>query len=265
MSAIRVAVLRAAGTNCDQETLHAWTLAGARADLLHLEAAIASPDRLDPYAILTLPGGFSFGDDIAAGRIFAARLGRHLRDRMLAAIDAERLIFGICNGFQILVKTGLLPDVLRGRTWSEAGGCTVTFNEQGGYLDRWVTLEADRETPCAFLEPGRTYELPIAHGEGRVVFSDAETLERVRGQHLDALRYAVPVAAGSAGGDLPANPNGSVGDIAGLCDATGRVFGLMPHPERFVDPTQHPCWTSRPGRGEGDGLAMFRAAVERFR
>lgn len=244
----RVMILRAAGTNCDLETEHAWRLAGAAPDRIHLRRVIERPDLLNDYQILTIPGGFSFGDDISAGMIFAAQIRRHLGDALTEFVHADRLILGICNGFQVLVKAGLLP---RPIAPGARRTCSLTGNQPPGFRDQWVRLRAGSH-PCAFTEPGRRYELPIAHGEGRVVFSDAAELARVTGDGLAVLRYD---------GD---NPNGSQADIAGLCDPTGRVLGLMPHPERFVSWTQHPRWTSLEPRPSGDGLAIFERAVARF-
>jgi phosphoribosylformylglycinamidine (FGAM) synthase-like amidotransferase family enzyme len=285
MSQTNVLILRVAGTNCDLETQHAWELAGAHAERIHLRRLIERPRMLDDYQIVTLPGGFSYGDDIAAGRIFAAQLQRHLADRLRAFIDAGKLVLGICNGFQVLVKAGLLP--YPHDAGHEASPprrravCTVTDNEPPGFQDRWIRLFA-HESPCVFTEPGRTYELPIAHAEGRVVFADGPSLEAVIDTGQNALCY-VPQGAdvGDAiamaneatwlggrerrpDGKAPYNPNGSHADIAGLCDPTGRVLGLMPHPERFVTWTQHPQWTSQPPREPGDGLAMFQRAIAYF-
>lgn len=270
MPRVDVLILRAAGTNCDLETQHAWELAGAQAERVHLRRLIERQQMLDAYQVVTIPGGFSYGDDIAAGRIFAAQLQRHLFDHLRAFIEAGKLVLGICNGFQILVKAGLLPYPLgttaagrsnptaaEGDSTGQQAVCTVTYNDPPGFQDRWVTLRAN-DSPCVFTEPGRTYEMPIAHGEGRVVFADRARLEQVTRAHLNALAY-VPTPHGK-----PYNPNGSDGDIAGLCDPTGRVLGLMPHPERFVTWTQHPCWTSLPRRAAGDGLAMFQKAVAYF-
>ncbi len=253
---VRVLIVRAAGTNCDLETQHAWELAGAHADRVHLRALCEQPQQLTAYQILTLPGGFSYGDDIAAGRIFAVQLQRHLGDQVRGFIDRGGLVLGICNGFQVLVQMGLLPT--RGANGATRT-CTVTYNDPPGFQDRWVYLRAN-QSRCCFLEPGRTYEMPIAHGEGRVLFADEAALDAaLTGGHA-ALTYAAPAGGPNLHGE-PCNPNGSQGDIAGMCDATGRVLGLMPHPERFVTWTQHPCWTSQPPRAAGDGLALFRQAV----
>jgi phosphoribosylformylglycinamidine synthase I len=258
MAEVRVLILRAAGTNCDLETQHAWELAGAHGTRVHVRQLIDNPHELAGYQVLTLPGGFSYGDDIAAGRILAAQVRRHLLDEILQFVDAGKLVLGICNGFQVLVEVGLLPF----RRPAGPRVCSVTANEPPGFQDRWVGLHAQSDR-CVFIEPGRAYEMPIAHGEGRVVFaSDMDFAATTAGRHA-ALLYGRP-AAGTTGTGLPDNPNGSQGDIAGLCDESGRVLGLMPHPERFVTWTQHPCWTSQPARPEGDGLAIFRRAVGYF-
>lgn len=285
MSRINVLVMRAAGINCDLETQHAWELAGAQVERVHLQRVIEQPELLQRYQIITFPGGFSYGDDIAAGRIFAAQLRRRVIDVLHEFVDAGKLLLGICNGFQILVQAGLLPSPQRhGSAPGEKNGavCTITYNEPPGFQDRWVTLFA-HQSSCVFTEPNRTYEMPIAHGEGRIVFKDGPSLESIleNGQH--ALCYVPPGATPEeavamaneatwlGGRDkrradaVPYNPNGSHADIAGLCDPTGRVLGLMPHPERFVEWTQHPCWTSLPKREAGDGLALFRRAVGYFK
>jgi phosphoribosylformylglycinamidine synthase len=280
MAQISVLILRAAGTNCDLETQHAWELAGARAERVHLRRLIEQPRLLDECQIVTIPGGFSYGDDIAAGRIFAAQLQRHLIERLRAFIDAEKLVLGICNGFQILVRAGLLPYPHESDAEASSSGgsavCTVTYNEPPGFQDCWVALHAN-DSPCVFVEPGRTYEMPIAHAEGRVVFAADESERRLAeaGQnalcYVPALTRAVAASAGPASeaiwlgmNQAPYNPNGSDGDVAALCDPTGRVLGLMPHPERFVTWTQHPGWTSDPERDTCDGLAMFERAVGYF-
>lgn len=259
MATVRVILLRAAGTNCDLETQYAWELAGAVAERVHIRQLITEPRRLFDYQILTIPGGFSYGDDIAAGRIFAAQIRRHLGELLQQFVDSGRLVLGICNGFQVLVTAGFLP-------FPGPGGrriCTIAPNDPPGFQDRWVNLRAISDK-CVFLEHGREYQMPIAHGEGRVVFESDEVLETVRRNGHAALLY-VPSPPGSGAPPLaPANPNGSQADIAGLCDVTGRILGLMPHPERFVRAEQHPCWTSRRHTGPGDGLPLFQKAVAYF-
>ena len=257
---IRVLILRAAGTNCDAETQYAWELAGARAARVHVRRLIERPQMLAEYQVLTIPWGFSYGDDIAAGRILAAQLARHLIGAIHGFIDAGKLVLGICNGFQVLVQAGILP--FR-RRCEGPRHCTVTTNQPAGFQDRWVHLHSGSER-CVFLEPGRAYEMPIAHGEGRVMFASEADLGAVVAGGQNVLTYESPPGGTRHSPGEPFNPNGSRADIAGLCDESGRVLGLMPHPERFVTWTQHPCWTSRPARAEGDGLALFRRAVRYF-
>jgi phosphoribosylformylglycinamidine synthase subunit PurQ / glutaminase len=262
-SSIRVIVLRAAGTNCDEETAFAWSMVGATADRVHINRAIERPAMLRDYQILTIPGGFSYGDDVAAGRIFANQIIHHLADELKAFVDAGKLVLGICNGFQILTKAGLLPGPVDGLP-SDSNArqpVTVTYNDSAKYEDRWVHLRVDSDR-CVFLKRGAILALPVAHGEGKVVAADEATLNALRdGGHV-AIRY---VDESGRPGPFPINPNGAQDDIAGLIDRTGRVFGLMPHPERHVYRTQHPQWTRRPADAEADGLMVFRQAVEYLR
>ena len=260
MAQVSVLILRSAGTNCDLETQHAWELAGARPARVHVRRLIEQPHTLREFQILTIPGGFSYGDDIAAGRILAAQVKRHLLGALCEFIDAGKLVLGICNGFQVLVQAGILP--FRGQGGA-ARTCTIAPNEPPGFQDRWVYLRAQTKR-CVFLDAGRVYEMPIAHGEGRVAFAGPVDLRAAADGGHDALVYAGPRDGEPNLHGEPLNPNGSTADIAGLCDESGRVLGLMPHPERFVSWTQHPCWTSQPPRSEGDGLSVFRRAVAYF-
>jgi phosphoribosylformylglycinamidine synthase len=246
MAKPKVAILRSAGINCDEETLHAWRLAGADPAMVHLNDAVAKPAMISDCDILTLPGGFSFGDDISAGAIFASRLGDQMSEAMRRLVERGGLILGICNGFQILVKIGLLS------VNDEGTPCSLAMNASGRFTCRWVTVETG-SAPCAFLESGRKYALPIAHAEGRLVTGKQGSVAANR----IALRYGEGMLRIG-----PDNPNGSVQDIAGLMDDTGRILGLMPHPERYVRHTQHPFWTSLPEVAEPDGLAIFRTAVK---
>jgi phosphoribosylformylglycinamidine synthase len=258
----RVLILRAPGTNCDRETAFAFEKAGARADTVHLNRLLECPKLADEYQILCIPGGFSYGDDICAGRIFGNQMRHHLRDAMQSFKDAGKLILGICNGFQILIKSGvLLPDR------AAEPIATLTLNESGRFEDRWVHLRVV-SPKCVFLQGLQRLYLPVAHAEGKFVARDEPTLSRLDAGGQLALRYALPTNSWIPTPDpsvpYPANPNGSALAVAGLCDETGRVFGLMPHPERHVDPTQHPRWT-RKRRESGDGLAVFENAVRFFR
>ena len=252
-------ILRTAGTNCDGETAYAFELAGSNAELVHINRLLREPGLLDSFQILAIPGGFSYGDDIAAGRILANQITHHLGDALRAFIDSGRPVIGICNGFQVLVKTDLLP----GRLWGGGGqSATLTNNDCGRFVDRWVRL-ASRPSKCiwtADLEPP-VIELPVAHGEGKFVLRN-ETVRRALWENGQvALMYAKDDGS-PARGEFPENPNGSVDDIAGVCDPTGLVFGLMPHPERYVDAVQHPAWTSqRQTARPGQGLQIFINAV----
>jgi phosphoribosylformylglycinamidine synthase I len=253
MAQPRAIVLRAPGTNCDEETSAAWERAGARVETWHIGRLLEAPQTLDEFAILTIPGGFSYGDDLGSGKILATRLGTVLGDPLRRFLDRGGLVLGICNGFQVLVKAGLLPGT------PEAGAATLTFNDSGHFESRWVRL-LPSPCPCPFLEGDEPIELPVAHGEGKFVLADPESLAKLESAGQVVLRYAD--AQGDPTSVYPANPNGSIGAVAGLCDPTGRIFGLMPHPERFVDPIHHPRWTRRGLEGEGDGLRIFRNAVK---
>ena len=250
-------ILRTAGANCDRETAFAFETAGASSELLHINRVLENPGLLEQYQILALPGGFSYGDDIAAGRIFANQIRQHLAEAFARFIEAGKPIIGICNGFQVLVKTDLLPGPIAGQTGQT---CTLTNNDCGRFVDRWIHLAAPKSN-CIWTAGIEQLELPIAHGEGKFIPRDESIRKALWEQGQVALTYCNPDGS-AASGQFPQNPNGSVDDIAGICDASGLVFGLMPHPERHLDATQHPAWTrlaSLPK--EGQGLAVFRNAV----
>ena len=251
-------ILRTAGTNCDKETAHAFELAGAEVEFVHINRLLEDNTILRGFQLMAFPGGFSYGDDIAAGRILANQIANHLKDTMVEFVQAGKPIIGICNGFQVLVKTELLPGSVAGKTGQT---CTLTNNDCGRFVDRWVKL-ASHSKKCIWTRGLEPFELPIAHGEGKFVPAGEAVRKALwEGDHV-ALTYAK--ADGSpAGGQEPFNPNGSTDDIAGVCDASGLVFGLMPHPERFVDATQHYAWTRRGGLDKpGSGLAIMKNAVE---
>src|SRR5688572_13555725 len=250
-------VLRTAGTNCDGETAHAFEQAGAAAEFLHVNRLLENPRLMDAYQMLALPGGFSYGDDIAAGRIFANQIVHHLRDAFTSFIDAGKPIIGICNGFQVLVKTFLLPGKLAGRSGQN---CTLAHNDCGRFVDRWIRV-APRSEKCIWTTALSPIDLPIAHGEGKFMPVDDAVRQALWDNDQVALTYIRPDDS-PAGGEFPHNPNGSIDDIAGVCDSTGLVFGLMPHPERFVVGIQHPSWTrTSRANAQGDGLGVFRNAV----
>jgi len=246
---LKAMVLRAAGTNCDRESEYALELAGFSAERVHVFRVMENPALLEAVGLLMIPGGFSYGDDVAAGKILANQMIHRLADPLNKFVADGKLILGVCNGFQVLIKSGLLP---WGRADAHAArrDATLTWNDCGRFVDRWVPLRAE-SAKCVFLPAGEQISLPIAHGEGKFVTRDAGVLERIRAADQVAVRYD---------GD---NPNGSEDDIAGICDPTGRILGLMPHPERFVDVTHHPTWT-RGGVERPDGLVFFRKAAEYF-
>lgn len=256
----RVLILGGFGINCEAETATAFERAGSAPSILHLNDLIAEPERLHTYHILAIPGGFSFGDDVASGKIFANRLRFRLGAPIREFVESGKLVIGICNGFQVLVKMGLLP-YFEGEFAQEV---TLTHNDSGRFENRWVRLKIDPATPCVWLDGIETIEMPVRHGEGKFIVRDAAVLDRLREKGQVALRYVRSDGA-SAAGEFPANPNGSEDDIAGICDPSGRIFGLMPHPEAYIDPTNHPRWTREGLADEGAGLRVFRNAVDYVR
>jgi phosphoribosylformylglycinamidine synthase len=257
MVKVKAIVLRAAGINCDMETEYALQLAGAKAERIHINRIIENKALLDDFQILVFPGGFSYGDDVAAGVILANQVKHHLFDLIKKFIENGKLVLGICNGFQVLVKAGLLPS----NSLNTKQEVTITYNDSGKFEDRWVYL-APKTDKCIFIEKGRQIYLPVAHAEGKVTTKDKETLDRLKSEGHVAFTY---VDKDGKEGDYPINPNGSIDSIAGLTDTTGRVLGLMPHPERFVRPTQHPHWTRTRDKVDADGMTIFNNAVKYIR
>lgn len=260
MSAPRVCVLRAPGTNCDRETAHAFEICGATADRIHLFRLLENPGLLDDYQVLCIPGGFSYGDDVGAGVVFASELKHRMGEAMQSFLQRDTLTLGICNGFQVLLKSGILP----GGETTEEPPATLTWNANGRYTDLWVNLKSCSDKNV-FLKGIDTLESPIAHAEGRFTVRDESIITAWENAGQVALRYATTDGdAPNTVLDYPANPNGAVQNIAGLGDPTGRVLGLMPHPERFLFATQHPQWTRREERGDGAGKRIFQNAVDYF-
>lgn len=252
MTKPRVCIVRAPGTNCDEEADAAWQAAGAAVETWHIGRLLEQPTALDKFQILTIPGGFSYGDDLGAGRIFAARLGTVLSDAIERLRDRDGLILGICNGFQVLVRMGLLP----GRR--ELGPATLAHNASGQFEDRWVRMQPSAgKTP--FLTSDEPIDAPSAHGEGRFLMRSSRATEQLMESGQVVLRYVDE--AGTPTESYPANPNGSPLGIAGVCDATGRILGMMPHPERNILPWHHPHWTRAGSDQPGNGLSVFRNAV----
>jgi phosphoribosylformylglycinamidine synthase subunit PurQ / glutaminase len=255
MATPRILILRAPGANCDVETQFAFEQAGGLPERVHINRLREQPKMLQQFQVLVIPGGFTYGDDVAAGKILAIQLACFLGDAIRKFRDSERLILGICNGFQTLLKAGLIlpPD-------EEGPLATLTNNSSGKFEDRWIYLQAS-SGKCPFLTGYERLHLPVAHGEGRFICREPWILQGLEQTDQVVLRF---VDSNGAQASYPANPNGSQSDVAGLCDATGRVLGLMPHPERHVLPTQHPRWTRQGLATEGDGLRLFRNAVKFF-
>ena len=264
MATPRVCVLRAPGTNCDAETAYAFERCGAKAERVHAYRLLETPDLLKDFQVVCIPGGFSYGDDIGAGVIFSRQLRGRLGGAMAEFLESDKLLLGICNGFQVLLKAGLLPGGNAAESASPVA--TLTWNENGKYTAVWVRVKT-AAPQSVFLRGLDQLDLPVAHAEGKVVLRDDAVLQQLRDRQQIALRYTPREGAtGSPDERLPYpdNPNGSTANIAGLCDPSGRVLGLMPHPERFLHATQHPQWTRLGLKGDGEGLKIFRNAVEYF-
>ncbi|MHC4758075.1 MAG: phosphoribosylformylglycinamidine synthase I [Planctomycetota bacterium] len=258
MTQVNAVVLRAAGINCDRETEYALELAGASAQRIHINRLIEDKSLLDKFHILVFPGGFSYGDDVAAGKILANQVIHHLTDPVRKFIEDGKLVLGICNGFQVLAKMGILPGDGT-PTPNYQKDITITYNDSNKFEDRWVYL-APQTDKCVFIDPSRQIYLPIAHGEGKVVAKDDQALNKLIDEDRIAFKY---VDADGNEGPYPVNPNGSTASIAGFTDKTGRVLGLMPHPERHIHPTHHPHWTRmKNSQSDPDGMTIFNNAVK---
>jgi len=249
----KVIVLRTAGTNCDAETAYAFELAGARSELVHINR-LKEKKSLDKYQILAIPGGFTYGDDIASGKILANELKYTLIDKVRKFISDGKLVIGICNGFQVLVKSGLLPDISKKSDNAEA---TLSLNDSARFEDRWCYLKTVK-SKCVFTKnmPQKIY-LPVAHAEGKFIPENKSILDKLRKNKQIIFRY---INNRGKRDSYPWNPNGSIKDIAAICDTTGRILGMMPHPERHCQLTQHPRWTEKRLK-KPDGLAIFKNAV----
>lgn len=257
-------VITAAGINCERELAEAFAAAGARPELVHLNTLSRNPAQIDRYQLIGLPGGFSYGDAIAAGRIMAQLMRRFLYRALVEAVQRSVPIFAPCNGFQIALQMGLLPGPADDEPWPAQPpppSASLTPNDSARFIDRWVRVEIAPATRCIWTAgldpPPHAAMLPVAHGEGRFVVPDASMIQWLEQHGRVALRYAAND-----------NPNGSMGDVAGICDRTGLIFGLMPHPERFTSWLTHPHWTRLDEvqrAAEPLGLAMFRRAVQHTR
>jgi phosphoribosylformylglycinamidine synthase subunit PurQ / glutaminase len=268
MTKAKALVITGNGTNCEMEAAYACKLGGFdEARIAHLSELMSGEVSLDDYHFLNLTGGFLDGDDLGSAKAQANRLryaavegnGERIVDQLLRFIDDGKLILGVCNGFQLLVKMGMLP-ALGGDHLKQTA--TLTYNANGRFQDRWCYLKCDSASPSLYTRgiEGGVY-LPIRHGEGKFLVDQPQTLETIEAKHLACLKYSDQNYSAPTM-EFPENPNGSVNAIAGICDETGRVMGLMPHPEAFVHRTQHPRWTREDLPEEGGGLAFFRNAAQ---
>lgn len=260
---VRGVLVRAPGTNCDRELVRAFEKCGAAVDLIHIQQLLTTADPFGAASIVGFPGGFSYGDDVASGKITAIQLLRKTADATLAEklnkfIDRGGLVIGICNGFQTLTKAGVLP----GLPGSRGQDVTLTNNQSGRFEQRWVRLQSIR-CRAEFVTPDDVMEMPSAHGEGQFIARDNEVLQQLNQLGLVAFRYISTSGSGNA--TYPDNPNGSVENIAGICDMRGRVLGLMPHPERNIEFFHHPHWTRSSNRDGGSGIRLIRNMVEQAR
>lgn len=267
MAKPKALILTGYGINCDYETKFAFETAGGEAERVHINDLIENMKKLSDYQILAFPGGFSFGDDIASGRVLGNKFIYNLKDDLKRFVDDGKLVIGICNGFQVITKCGLITDE---EIPLERQRATLSYNDSNRYEDRWVHLKSDTDK-CVFTRGIEKMYVPVAHGEGKFFAAD-EVLENLKNNGQIVFRYAK--ADGElANGSYPENPNGAPFDIAGVCDTTGRAFGMMPHPERFLSFMNHPRWTAikerllregKPVPEAGEGLAIFKNAVNYF-
>jgi phosphoribosylformylglycinamidine synthase I len=258
----RVLVPVGYGLNCEDETAHSFKMVGAEVRKVFLKDIIESPQILDDYQILAMIGGFSFGDHIAAGRVLANVYKFDLGDAVQRFISDGKLIFGECNGFQVLVKAGILPG-FKGDYGTQRA--TLTYNDYNVFEDRWVHLKVNLNSRCVFTRGVEELYLPVRHGEGKFVVESQLVLEKLKENNQIVLQYA-DKKTGKPTMKYPQNPNGSVEAIAGICDPTGRIFGKMPHATAYLSSYNHPHWTRQRAEGtlprEGGGVQIFRNAVE---
>ncbi|GAB4166714.1 MAG: phosphoribosylformylglycinamidine synthase subunit PurQ [Planctomycetota bacterium] len=255
MTAPKAIVLRTSGINCDLETEFALSRAGFDAKRVHIEDLIGGREELRNYSIMVIPGGFSYGDDIASGRVLANEMRYLLGDKIFSFLDNGGLALGICNGFQVMVKFGLLPYRIES---PDMQAFSLVDNECCSFVDRWVRLKP-QSRKCVFLSDDEIVELPVAHAEGRFIANDNALIDELF--ERDQVVFTYVDEKGEPAG-FPDNPNGSYRGVAAVCDETGRVLGMMPHPERFISPYNHPRHTREGLKEIGDGFRIFRNAYE---
>ena len=264
MSKPKVAVISGFGINCELETMAAFEMAGASADRVHVNRLVNGESNLEDYQIMAVPGGFSFGDHLGSGRLMGNRLRFGLREQVTEFVKAGKLVIGICNGFQVLVKMGLLPGDAEVSLTQTA---SLALNDSGHYENRWATLEFDPDSPCIWTRGISRMRVPVRHGEGKFVTDDRTLLDRWAETGQLVARYVDPSTEYRGASDevlpYPVSPNQSWRNIAGVCDPSGLVFGLMPHPEANHSTWLGATWTREDTEhGEGEGMAIFHNAVE---
>jgi phosphoribosylformylglycinamidine synthase len=264
---VKAILLTGYGINCEEETAFAFRNAGAETEIVHVNDLIAAPKKISGAEILVFPGGFSYGDDTGSGNALANKIRNNLWNELVEFIEAEKLVLGICNGFQVITNLGILPGI-QGRKPQRK--VALAWNNSARYECRWVSLKGF-SGKCAFTTGIDSIRLPVAHGEGKFTASEG-ILKQLNENQQVVFRYAKD--GRPAEGEFPFNPNGSAEDIAGICDKSGRILGIMPHPERNIFFTQQPDWTlqketlkrnGQPLPKEGLGMKIFRNAVEFFR
>lgn len=267
MAQPKVLILTGYGINCDEETKFAWEYAGAKGDIVHINDLIDKPALLSAYQIFSFPGGFSYGDDTGSGKALANRIRNNLSEEFAAFIARDVLVLGICNGFQVMVALGIVPG------YSPFGNADVALerNSTDRYQCSWVDLAINKDSPCVFTRGIDTLHLPVAHGEGNF-YATRQMLDRLEEAHQTVMHYSKNGAR--AKGEFPFNPNGAMRDIASICDATGRIMGMMPHPERNILFTQRDDFTVKKEEilrsggtlpEQSEGLSLFKNGVSYFR
>ncbi len=271
MSKVKSLVLTGYGINCEEEMAAAYELAGADAQIVHLSDVFADRISIHDYQILNFPGGFSFGDDLGSAKVLGNKFkfkplasGKRFMEELQKFLADGKYIMGVCNGFQALVKMGLLPNV-GGKFEQEA---TLTHNDSGKFEDRWVRMRVNEQARTPYLDGLDFFDVPVRHGEGKLIFRDKAVREAVLAQNLNCLTYAD--AQGNPTAEYPLNPNGSELNCAGLTDPSGQVFGLMPHPEAYLSLYNHPNWGQKKRQNpdvpeEGEGLQLFKNIIEKMR
>ncbi|MCH2176400.1 MAG: phosphoribosylformylglycinamidine synthase I [Lentisphaeria bacterium] len=258
---VNALIITGFGLNCEKETATAFEQAGAEVTQIHLNRLIETPEVLENSHILAFIGGFSFGDHLGAGTVFTSRVRHHLGSQLQKFVDDGKLVIGICNGFQTMARLGLVPAVNSEYSTVQAA---LAHNNHHTFRDDWVTLKGNENSPCIFTKGIKEIEVPIRHGEGKFVMADEKLFQKLKDNNQIVFQYQN--SNGEVATEFPENPNGSRDAIAGVCSPNGRIFGLMPHPEAYLSPYNHPHWTRQKQNGtlpeKGAGQKIFDNAVE---